>query len=78
MKLLVAQSCPTLGDHMDCITLARPSPLSVDSSRQEHWGGLPVPCPGDPPHPGMDPRSLAVQADFAAGATKEALYAQVT
>ena len=32
-------------------------------SRQEHWSGLPFPSPGDLPDPGIEPRSLALQAD---------------
>ena len=35
----VAQSCPTLCDPMD--------PPSMEFSRQEYWGGLPFPSPGD-------------------------------
>ena len=31
-------------------------------SRQEHWSGLPCP-PGDLPDPGIEPKSLALQAD---------------
>ena len=31
--------------------------------RQEYWSGLPCPLPGDLPNPGMEPRSLALQAD---------------
>jgi len=31
--------------------------------RQEYWGGLPCPPPGDLPNPGIEPRSPAVQAD---------------
>ena len=38
-------------------------PLSVGFSRQEHWSGLPFPSPGDLPNPGIEPRSLALQAD---------------
>ena len=34
-------------------TLAHQAPLSVDSSRQEYWSGLPFPSPGDLPHPGL-------------------------
>ena len=30
---------------------------------QESWGGLPFPPPGDLPDPGIEPRSLALQAD---------------
>ena len=32
-------------------------------SRQEHWSGLPVPSPGDVPHPGIEPRSPVLQAN---------------
>ena len=42
----VAQSCPTLGDPMDC-SLHQDSP-SMGFSRQEYWSGLPFPSPGNP------------------------------
>ena len=32
-------------------------------SRQECWGGLPFPSPGDLPNPGIEPGSPALQAD---------------
>ena len=32
-------------------------------SRQEYWGGLPCPPPGDLPNPGFEPRSPTLQAD---------------
>jgi len=31
--------------------------------RQEYWSGVPFPSPGDLPHPGIKPGSLALQAD---------------
>ena len=34
-------------------TVARQAPLSMGFSRQEYWGGLPFPPPGDLPNPGM-------------------------
>ena len=40
--------------------------LSVGFSRQEYWGGLPFPSPGDLPDPGIKPQSPvspALQAD---------------
>ena len=44
VRALVTQSCPTLGDPMDC----NPSdPLSIEFSRQEHWSGLACSSPGD-------------------------------
>ena len=32
-------------------------------SRQEYWSALPCPSPGDLPNPGIEPRSLTLQAD---------------
>ena len=37
--------------------------LFMGFSRQESWSGLPRPPPGDLPHPQMEPRSPALQAD---------------
>ena len=34
-------------------TVARQAPLSMESSRQEDWSGLPRPPPGDLPSPGI-------------------------
>ena len=44
-------------------TGTRQAPLSMGFSRQEHWSGLPFPSPGDLPEPGIEPGSLALQAD---------------
>ena len=49
VKVLVAQSCPTLCDPMDCQV-----PLLMEFSRQESWSGLPFPSPGDLPNPGFN------------------------
>ena len=52
-----------------CLTLETPwtiacqAPLSMGFSRQEYWGGLPFPSPGDLPDPGIKPWSPALQAD---------------
>ena len=35
---------------------------SMEFSRQEYWGGLPFPSPGDLPDSGIKPRSPALQA----------------
>ena len=43
--------------------VAYQAPLSMESSRQEYWSGLPLPCPGDLPNPGIKPGSPALQAD---------------
>ena len=39
------------------------APLSMGSSRQEYWSGLPFPSPGDLPNPVIKHRSPALQAD---------------
>ena len=33
------------------------APLSMGFPRQEYWGGLPFPSPGDLPNPGIEPVS---------------------
>ena len=35
----------------------------MEFSRQEYWGGLPFPTPEDLPHPEIETRSPALQAD---------------
>ena len=44
-------------------TVACQAPLSMGLSKQEYWSGLPFPPPGNLPHPGIKPRSPALQAD---------------
>ena len=44
-------------------TVAHQAPLSMGFSRQEYWGGLPFPSPGDLPDPGIEPRSPTLEAD---------------
>ena len=58
VKLLVAQSCPTL-----CIpcTITHQTPLSMGFFRQEYWSGLPFPSPGNLPDPGIKSKSPALQ-----------------
>ena len=38
------------------------APLSMGFPRQEYWSRLPFPPPGDLPHPGIEPLSLASPA----------------
>ena len=38
-------------------TVAHQAPLYMGFSRQEYWGGLPCPPPGDLPNPGIKPMS---------------------
>ena len=44
-------------------TVAHQAPLSMGFSRQEYWSGLPFPSPRDLPDPGIEHRSLILQAD---------------
>ena len=39
------------------------TPLSIEFSRQKYWSELPFSSPGDLPDPGIEPGSLASQAD---------------
>ena len=60
VKVLVAQSCPTLATPWRA---TRQAPLSMGFSRQEYWSELPFPAPGDLPYPRIEPRSPALQVD---------------
>ena len=44
-------------------TVAYQAPPSMGFSRQEYWSGVPLPSPGDLPHPGIKPGSPTLQAD---------------
>ena len=57
---LVTKSHPTL---VTSRTVVFQVPLSMELYQQEYWSGLPFPSPGDLPHPGIIPRSPAMQAD---------------
>ena len=53
-------------------TVAHQDPPSMEFSRQEYWGGLPFPSPGDLPDTGIKPGSPILQADaLPSGATRE-------
>ena len=44
-------------------TIDLQTPLSMGSSRQEYWSGLPCPPPGDLSNPEREPGSSSLQAD---------------
>ena len=70
VEVLVAQSCPTLCDPMDC----SPSGSSVHEILQERileW--VTIPFPGDLPDLGIEPGSPTLQADSLPGEAPEAL-----
>ena len=45
-------------------TIACQASLSMIFSRQEDWGGLPFPSPGDLPDPGIELVSLTLAGRF--------------
>ena len=45
---------------------------SMEFSRPEYWNGYPLPSPGDPPNPGIKPRSPALQVDSLPAEPQEA------
>ena len=54
-------------------TVAHQAPLSLRFYRQEHWSGLPLPSPGDLPHPWIKSDFPALAGMFfTTGATWEA------
>ena len=55
---LVTESCPTLGDPMDCSAQPAPAPLSQGFPHKTTG------FTGDIPNPGIDPWSPGLQADF--------------
>ena len=61
IKVLLAQSCLTVCDHMDG---SLPGSFVHEISQQEYWSGWPFPSPGDLPNAGIKPRCSALQVDF--------------
>ena len=72
---LVAQSCPTLWNTVDC---SLSGPVSMRFSRQECWNGLPCPPLGDLPNPGIKPRSRIAGGFFTVWLTREALMIAIS
>ena len=57
--VLVTKPCLDFCNPIDCSLQAS---LPMGFSRQEYWGGLPFPLPGDLPYPGIAPGSPASPA----------------
>ena len=70
--------CSVMSDSATLWTVACQTPLSVGFSRQEYWGELLFPPPGDLPHPVIKPTSLGSLALagglFTTGTAWEAQY----
>ena len=70
-RVTTAHSCPTLCDPMDC----SPPESSFHGVFQARiLSGLPFPSPGDLPDPGIEPGSLALQADSLPSEPPSILY----
>ena len=50
-----------MSDSCDPWIVAHQAPLSIEFSRQEYWGRLPLPSPGDLSDSGIEPGSPALQ-----------------
>ena len=55
------KSCRTLCSPKIC---SPPSSFVLQFSRQEYWSGLPLPTPGNPPNPDIEPTSLSLPGGF--------------
>ena len=55
--------CSVVSDSATPRTVARQAALSMESSKQEYWSGLPFASPGDLPDPQIKPGSPALEAD---------------
>ena len=72
------QSCLTLCDLMDC---SLPGSSVCGILPQEYWSGLPLPPPGDLPHPGIDSVSLmspALAGRFFTTSARQAINVNTT
>ena len=60
--VIVSELLSVVSDSLQPWTTYQASP-SMGFSRQGYWTGLPFLSPGDLSNPGIEPRSLALQAD---------------
>ena len=63
LQYLLKVKVKSLRDSAVPWTIVYQASLSMGFSRQEYWSGLLFPSPGDLPDPGIEARSLALQAD---------------
>ena len=59
-----SESHSVMSDSATRWTVACQDPLSMEFSMQEYLSGWYIPSPGDLPHPGIEPMSPVLQADF--------------
>ena len=63
MRWVCVSVAQVMSDSVTTWAVARQAPMSMGVSRQEYWGGLPCPSPGDLPEPEIESGSPALQAD---------------
>ena len=56
------RACSVMSNSVIPWTVAHQAPLTMEFSKQKYWSGLSLPTPGDLPHPGIEPTSLASPA----------------
>ena len=61
--MCVCVSCSEVFDSVILWTIDCQTLLSMEFSRQEYWSGLSFSFPGNPPNPGIEPGTPALQAD---------------
>ena len=61
MCVLVAQTCPTLCDPIDCVAHQASQSVGILQARLLEW--VPFPSPGDLPNPRIKPTSPVLKAD---------------
>ena len=64
LLILLAQSCSRVRLFVILWTVTRQAPLSMGSSRQEYWSGLPFSSPGHLPNPEIEPEPPALADGF--------------
>ena len=60
---MLAKSLQSFQLSVNLWAVAHQASLSMGFSRQEYWGGLPCPPPGDPPKPGIELSQVSSIAD---------------
>ena len=61
--MIYTKSCSVVSDSLRPMDCSPPGPSAHEILQEEHWSGLPFPSPGNPPNPGIEPRSPALQVD---------------
>ena len=64
MQMLLCELYLLLLKYVEIVTKSCLTYNPMGFSRLEYWSGLPFPSPGDPPDPGTEPGSPALQSNL--------------